>query len=141
MPTQLAFTVIGFYSLVVLLPVSIVVLLKWPQAWHHLIAIFLGLLTGYLNLQSDEIQFPVLLLLVFGFFIAFSHPAKGWQFAILLGIWIPIGQFILILVDRYSHSFVQEGIFSFLAFVPALIGAYSGVVVRWAGTRYSAQQS
>lgn len=137
MNTQLAFTVIGFHLLVLLLPISMIVLFRWPQAWHHMIAIFLGLLTGYINLHSDEIQFPILLLLVFGFFIAFSRPTDAWQFALLLAMWIPIGQFILILVEGKSHSFVQEGILSFVAFIPAFIGTYAGVAVRWAVAHFS----
>ncbi len=138
MSTQIAFTVIGFHLLVILLPVSMLVLFKWPQAWHHMIAVFLGLLTGYINLHSGEIQFPILLLLVFGFFIAFSRPVKVWQFAVLLAMWIPIGQFILILAEGKLHPVFQEGIFSLVAFVPAFIGTSAGVVVRRANAHFSA---
>ncbi len=139
MNTQLAFTVIGFHLLVIFLPIAMFILFKWPQAWHHMIALFLGLLTGYINLHSDEVQFPVLLLLVFGFFIAFSQPKGAWQFALLLAMWIPAGQFIRIFVEGRTEGIWQEGFFSLVAFIPSLIGTYVGVAVRWAVTHFSAQ--
>lgn len=137
MNSQLAFTIIGFHVLVIFLPISMVVLFKWPQAWHHILALFLGLLTGYINLHSDEVQFPVLHLLVFGFFIAFSQPKGAWQFALLLAMWIPIGQFITIYVEGKTQAIIQEGVFSLVAFIPALMGTYAGVAVRWAVTHVS----
>ncbi|MEK7672090.1 MAG: hypothetical protein AAB344_07710 [Bacteroidota bacterium] len=141
MNTQLAFTMIGFHLLVIFLPISMVVLFKWPQAWHHMIALFLGLLTGYINLASDEVQFPALLLIAFGFFIAFSHPKGAWQFALLLAIWIPVGELVRSLLEGNIEAILQEGFLPFVAFVPALLGTYAGITIRWAVTQYSAAKA
>ncbi len=132
MNAHLVCTVIGFHLLVVLFPVTIFVLWKWPATWHIMLALFLGVLIGYLNLHSDEIQFPALLLLVLGFFIGFSHPHDAWVFALLLAMWIPIGQFLSTYFYDRTDRFVQEGILSLIAFVPAFAGTYAGVAVRWA---------
>ena len=50
---QLWITVISFHLMVVFLPVAMVLLYKRPDAWHFTLALFVGLLTGFINLHSD----------------------------------------------------------------------------------------
>ena len=135
MDNRILFTVIGFHSLVVFLPVSVILLYKWPETWHHLMALFLGFLIGFLDFNSDDPQFAALLLLVFGLFLGFAQSQRVWRWALLLGMWIPIFQFFKIAVEGAGHAVLSEGIFSLMVFVPACIGTYGGAGIRLAVRR------
>ena len=123
-------TIAGFYLLAILLPVSVLLLARMPNLWHHLFALFLGMLVGYLDLHSDDPQFAVLLLLVFGFFLGYSHTTNAWRWALLLGVWVPIFGILKILYDGTTDRLVSDGVFSLLALVPAFIGVYVGVFIK-----------
>ena len=79
MNAQVLFTMVWFHTLVLFLPLSMFLLYRWPSLWHHLLAIFLGIITGLIDLRSDEVQFPALLLIIFGFFLGFSQPTRAWR--------------------------------------------------------------
>ena len=116
--------------LVAFLPISMILIFKWPWLWQYLLALFLGIVTAIIDLGTDEVQLSVLLLLVFGFFLGFNQPKSAWHMAMLLGIWIPIFRLIDIFLSQGSHKLVPEGFGPFLAVVPALIGAYGGVFLQ-----------
>jgi len=128
-------TIAGFYALAVFLPLSVILLYVQPGLWHNLFISFLGMLTGYLDVNSHEVQFTVLLLLVFGFFSGFSDSKRSWICALLLAVWVPLFAFLRILVERSYGAIVPEGFGSFLAFLPAFAGVYLGVGVRTASKR------
>ena len=137
---QLWFTVIGFHTLVAFLPISLFVLYKWPQTWQYLLAVFLGLLIAFLDHQSDDPQLAVLLLLVFGVFLGFAQPEGSWRWAMLLGAWLPLLQFLTILVEGKYNAIVNEGLYSFFALLPAFLGTYIGVGLRWAAKTFQSVQ-
>ena len=64
MSAQTLFTVIVFNSLVLFIPVAMLLLYMRPQLWHYLFALFLGLVIGWMDMHSVEVQPTVLLLLV-----------------------------------------------------------------------------
>lgn len=130
MNQQILFTMIWFHSLVLFLPLSMFLLYKWPKLWHHLLAIFLGIITGLIDLQSDEIQLPALLLIIFGFFLGFGQPKGAWIWAIFLSIWIPAFEMASIISQGTYEKLFDQGIFSFIAIIPAMIGAYAGVIIQ-----------
>lgn len=78
------FTVIWFNSLVLYLPLSMIIVYKRPALWQLLLSIFLGIIVGILDTKTDEVQFPALLLLVFGFFMGFVQPVRAWKWAFFL---------------------------------------------------------
>lgn len=130
MNDQILLTVIGFHSLVLLFPISMVLLWKWPKLWHQLLALVLGVLIGFLDLRSDDPQFAVLLLLMFGSFLGFAQPERAWRGALILGAGVPIFQFLKITIEGTSGKLLTEAIFSVLAFIPPIIGVYTGVVIQ-----------
>ena len=130
MNTNFFLTAIPFHVLVVLLPISMAVLYKKPHLWNVLFALFLGLLTGYVNFHTDEMIFPVLLLLVFGLFFGFSEPQHAWRWVLLLFVWIPLGQFYKMIIESSFDTFTSEGLVSFISIIPAAIGTYCGVFIR-----------
>ena len=124
MPTKLLLTVAGFHVLVVCVPIAVLLSLLTPRLHKAMFALFLGLLVGFLNLQGDDVQFPVLLLLAFAFFLAYQEPKLPWHLALILGAWVPAGELIRSALTSAEHP--QGLLGSFVAFVPAFIGTVVG---------------
>ena len=129
MSNQTLFTVITFNAMILFVPVAAFLLFRWPSLWHLLLALYLGLLTGLTDLRTDDPQLPALLLITFGLFLGFAQPKAAWRWALILGLWVPGLGFI----SRAAHvtsAPLSDLLFSFVALVPALIGAYAGVRVN-----------
>jgi hypothetical protein len=101
----------------------------------YLLALFLGIVTAIVDLGTDEVQFPALLLLVFSFFLGFNQPKHAWRWSLLLGIWIPIFELAKIFLNPEFDKIVPEGFGSTLALIPAFLGTYAGVLLQKAATR------
>jgi hypothetical protein len=129
MPPQTLFTVIIFNLMILFLPVAAFLLFKWPRVWHLLLALYLGLLVGLTDLRTDDPQLPALLLITFGLFLGFAQPTAAWRWALVLGLWIPFLGLIARAAGVTNAQF-SDVLFSLVALVPALIGAYAGVLVR-----------
>jgi hypothetical protein len=120
---------ITFYLMVLCVPVAAFLLFKWPPLWHLLLALYLGLLVGLTDLRTDDPQLPALLLITFGLFLGFAQPKAAWRWALVLGLWIPVLGLIARAAGVTNAQF-SDVLFSLVALVPALIGAYAGVLVR-----------
>jgi apolipoprotein N-acyltransferase len=68
----------------------------------------------------------VLLLLAFGFFLGFTTPKSVWKQAIVLGLFVPLSQFIWIEVTNQNELFFSDGVGSLISFLPAFGGVYLG---------------
>jgi hypothetical protein len=125
------FNMVGFHALLFFFPLSMVVLWRRPNLWPHLLMSFLGIIVGMLSVRTDDMGFPVLLLLVFGFFGGFVQPARAWLPACLLAMWIPVTE-----IAAHASGVTNEspaGILnSLVAFVPAFSGAYLCVFINHA---------
>lgn len=133
MSSQLLFTMIVFNSLVLFLPLAAILLWLKPNLWLPLLTAFLGVVIGLTDLRSD-VQYTVLLLLVFGFFAGYAKPQYAWVWALLLGIWVPLAEFTALAIGL-KLSYHPDILASSIALVPAFIGAYGGVFVQWAAER------
>ncbi len=129
MPARILFTVVTFNSLVLFLPIAMLVLWRKPQLWLHLLTFFLGVITGFIGYGTDDPQFPVLLLLVFGFFAGFAQPKRAWLWALLLAVWVPLFELAAVAVGA-SKGQLSSALESFIVFLPAFLGAYGGVLVN-----------
>jgi hypothetical protein len=125
---------ITFYLMVLSVPVAAFLLFKWPRLWHLLLALYLGLLVGLTDLRTDDPQLPALLLITFGLFLGFAQPKAAWRWALVLGLWVPALGFIAFAV-KVTPAQLSDVFFSFIALVPALVGAYAGVFVRRLSSR------
>lgn len=135
------FTVIVFYSLVLFIPVSALLLMVRPILWHYLLAIFMGVIVGWLDLRSDEVSTTILLLVVFGMLLGFAQPRQAWRWAILLAMWVPLGGFLSAALGLRNVAVPNPSwLASLVAFVPAFIGAYGGALVSGASRRFSPEQ-
>jgi hypothetical protein len=140
MSKEILFTVVVFNSLVLFIPVAMFLLYKRPRLWHYLLALFLGLMIGWIDLRSVEVQPTVLLLLVFGLFLGFAQPRHAWRWAVILAVWIPLGGLVALVAGLRTPAPAEPGVAgSFIAFIPALIGSYCGAFVNWASTRLPKQ--
>ena len=138
MNLKLMFTVTGFHILVALVPLSMFLVYARPALHRWMLMVYLGALTGFINLQSDEVQYPALLLIAFGFFLGYQERKKIWLIPVGLAVWVPLGQFIRLWLDPSSGSLIGDGLMSFLAFIPASAGAAAGYIVRGASDRMPA---
>ena len=126
MPAKLVFTIIASNSLFIIFVAGVVVVYFRPNRFGIVASLFLGWLTGFINLGTTEPQFIVLLLLAFGFFLGFTAPGSVGKQALLLGLFVPLSQFIWIGVTHQHELLLSDGVGSLLAFLPASGGAYLG---------------
>ena len=126
MSTKILITVIGFNMLFIIFVAGIIIVYLRPRHFVTVMSVFIGWLTGFINLSTSEVQFPILLLLAFGFFLGFTHPKGYLKHSLILGAFVPVSQFVWIVVMHRGDAFVQEGLASLFAFVPAFVGTYGG---------------
>ena len=93
------------------------------------LAIFLGLLIGIVDLQVESPQIPALLLLLLGIFLGYAQPRNAWRSALIIGACIPIAQFTGLAL-HYESPYHPGFLRSFVTFVPAFAGAYLGVLLN-----------
>lgn len=128
MLSQSIVTKVIFYTLVIFLPVMMAVLSRRPEWWQYLFALFLGLVTSWIEVASVGVQLPALLLIVFGMFMGFARPKSAWLSGLLLGVWIPLSHSAAVIVGLEPYQPGQT-ISSLLALLFAFAGTYLGVLV------------
>ena len=129
MSSQLLFTIASFHLLALYFPVTMVALWLRPKWWLPMLSIFLGYVTGWIALRTEEPQVPILLLLVFAFFAGNIVEKRGWVVAVLLAVWTPL----LGVAARMAGVIPGPGSAipgEVVAFVPAFAGVYLGSLVR-----------
>ncbi len=108
-----------------------------------LLALAAGIFTGYVDFHSSEVFIPVLLILGFAFIFGYLLPAIAWRLALLIGLGVPLVALAAYyfgyepkfveelkkLHSDYSHN-LKDALGSLLAFIPAFIGAYGGVILK-----------
>lgn len=120
----------GFYVLGLCFIGTVVLLYLFPEFWHVLLSVFLGLTVAYIDVHSTEVSLSILLLLAFAFFLGYLQPAKPIQTALLFAVWLPLAGIVhLTVIGNYS-GLLSEGIGSFIGFIPATVGSYLGAFVR-----------
>lgn len=128
-PKTLYFTLVPFHMLVVLLVASAVLLWRNPRMWPYAFATFCGFLAAFLDLHSDEIQLPALLMLAFSFFLGFTNASSAWRWGLLVGIWIPLVPPLRFVGSDDVFS-ISGSLFSLMAFAFSFAGAHGGAVLR-----------
>jgi len=129
MPIKLMFTIVGFNGLALVFLAGVIVVYFRPALFGMMTSLFLGWLTAFVNLNSSEPQFPVLLLLSFGFFIGYLTRQHVWKYALTMGVFVPISQFAWLAATHQTGLLLPDGAGSLIAFVPSFGGAYFGKFV------------
>ncbi len=92
----------------------------------------LGLLIGYLDFFTTEVQGAVLLLLVATAMLGYTHPDGAWRWATLTAFGIPLIHLLALhLGVRPAYPVNSQLGVILLPQIPAFIGVYSGVALRW----------
>ncbi|HTX19861.1 MAG TPA: hypothetical protein VMG34_14495, partial [Bacteroidota bacterium] len=130
MPTKLLFTMVGFNGLAFLFLAGVVTIYLRPPLFGLMVSLFFGWLAGFINLGTTEPQFPVLLLLLLGFVLGYVVREGEWKYAIVMGAFIPLSQFLWIGATHQSDLLISDGVGSFVAFLPAFGGVYLGKLIR-----------
>jgi hypothetical protein len=125
----------GFHLLAAVLPAIAVVLWFRPRSWLSLLGLFWGMLTAYIDLQSHQAQLPALMLLAGGFFLGFARPTGLWRWALLVGAWVPALALVRWALAAAAGDFPFYPGGSFLALVPALVGAAGGALTGQAAAQ------
>jgi hypothetical protein len=106
--------------------------MKKNTNWTIIGALVFGLLAGWLDFNSEEVQLPALMVIAFSFGFSVANPTQAWLIALLLGGGIPVVAFVarqLGLTSAFESTPWYAGIILPLAI--AFIAAYAGVLFRW----------
>lgn len=91
-------------------------------------------LTAYVDVHNDEVQAAVLVILVSTFLLGLVNPCRGWVYAIVIGLSIPAAYLacpVLGIVQKYPPP--SNILPTFVAMIPAFLGAYSGALAGYIG--------
>ncbi|MEO8209787.1 MAG: hypothetical protein ABI840_04470 [bacterium] len=99
--------------------------------FNLLLTLIFGIIISYVDLHSDEVQPAVLMLIIFSCILGYKHPSKAWLYSLLLGLSIITSLLFSKLIGFKPVGPAPDNIFSsLLAILPALVGGYSGVLLR-----------
>ena len=101
----------------------------------YALALLVAIATGYIDTHSktDDNLPMVLIMLVSTFFFGLAHPQRAWQWAFIIGLGVPAAHLIGLLFGYRPPYPVQPNVLvTFIALVPAFIGAYLGALLSLA---------
>jgi hypothetical protein len=109
--------------------------LKTDQAQSHdsfgiyLLGGFLGICAGVLNVIAGDLLLTALFVLISTLVMGALRPGRPWRWIILVPTFVPIVQLLayLLMTEKPDRAQIYE---SFLAFLPAVAGAYGGALGR-----------
>jgi NO-binding membrane sensor protein with MHYT domain len=99
------------------------------HAVPFILAILLGAIAGYVDLQEEEVQMPALLIISFAFFLGFARPRTAWAWGLVIGLSIPAAHLIARMIG-YKPPYPVSLPTTFLPVAFALAGAYAGVAMK-----------
>src|SRR5215831_3364986 len=106
---------------------------KEPPAKHewlfYLLGAACGIATGYADVVVDDLLFPALLVLSSCILLGMLRPRWPWRWVLTVGAFVPITELAAYLIRAVKPARAQV-YGSFLAFLPAVAGAYGGAVMR-----------
>ncbi len=109
---------------------------KKPENSAVIVAIILGVVAGGVDLAAGSPQVAPALIVVFAFLLSLTYPRRAWMWALLTAMFVPLVNTLVVELGYPQFRRPESVYLSYLAFVPAFIGAYSAVFLR----RYSANQ-
>jgi hypothetical protein len=96
---------------------------------HYLVAAACGVIAGWVDVRVGDLLFTAVIVLASCMGLGFARPRKPWRWVVLVGIFVPIIEWLAYAVLSFKPERAQ--IFeSFLAFLPGIVGAYGGAFGR-----------
>jgi len=100
------------------------------QRYLYLGAVLISGFTGYIHLRTDADRLVILLLVAGCFACGIARPAGAWRCALIVGLGIPLAMLVGHGVPAGSLSRRDVDLPLPAPLIPALLGAYSGALVR-----------
>ncbi len=94
----------------------------WP------VALLLGIFAGWVYLRIGDAVLAAFLALAFSMALGAARPHRAWAWALMISLCIPAAEAFAILTLAHQTSDKLPG--SFIALVPAFVGAYGGFFMR-----------
>jgi hypothetical protein len=94
------------------------------------LALAFGALLGYIDINSSEVQLPLVCLLLFSFTLGVCQPKAAWRWAVLMGLSLPIAYFVAFAVNYRVVDAPRYPITLAVLVIPALVAAYGGAIAN-----------
>lgn len=101
------------------------------DAGFYIFAVVAGVLSGWVDLKVGDLLLTALVVLAACMFLGVFRPARPWRWVVLVAAAVPLANLIgyVVLTQKPYRAQIYE---SFLAFLPAIAGAYGGSLMRGA---------
>src|SRR5579859_8153604 len=97
------------------------------KSWLTVVlALAFGVLLGYIDLNSREVQLPMACLLLFSFTLGVLQPRAAWRWGVLMGLSLPIAYFVALALNYRAIDAPRYPLSLAVLVIPALIAAYAG---------------
>jgi ABC-type multidrug transport system permease subunit len=95
----------------------------------YVLGILLGLVSGWVQIRIHDLLFTALIVLASAMLLGALKPERPWRWAILFLIIVPLMQLLapLLAIEKPTRAEIFESI---LVFLPAVVGAYGGAVLK-----------
>jgi hypothetical protein len=98
----------------------------WTSIGPYLFCLAAGAFLGRFELHTDDTGVEVAFLLLATFILGCWHPRHAWQWAILMGIWIPAAELVFRKPPVNASSLAVAG----FVLAVGLAGSYLGLLAR-----------
>ena len=97
----------------------------------YVFAVVAGALSGWVDIKVGDLLLTALVVLAACMVLGVLRPARPWRWVAIVGAMVPVAELLgyLVLTQKPYRAQIYE---SFLAFLPAIAGAYGGAMLRGA---------
>ena len=111
--------------------------IEWPTPSKsaYVVSFTAAAIGGVIDLLVPPAQLAPAVIVVCTFLLSLAYPKQAWQWALIVGLGVPLAHLIAAefgYLNRYRPANLY---LTYLALVPAFIGAYSAHLLRRFGTR------
>jgi hypothetical protein len=95
----------------------------------YVFAVFAGMFAGWIDIKVGDLLLTALVVVAPCMVLGLMRPSRPWRWVVIVGVIVPIAELLgyVFLTYKPSRAQVYE---SFLAFLPAIAGAYGGAMLQ-----------
>lgn len=98
---------------------------------YALLAVMAGLCAGWIDFNCDRVQSVAGMIVLYAGLLGYARPNRAWLWAVIVSLGIPVAYLFGPHFGFMPHHWPSPNLFvTFIGFVPAIVGAYSGVFIR-----------
>ena len=101
------------------------------EGGYYVFAAVAGMLSGWVDLKVGDLLLTALVVASFCMLLGLLRPVRPWRWVVIVAVMVPVANLLgyLVLTQKPYRAQIYE---SFLAFLPAVAGAYGGAMLRGA---------